>query len=1486
RVGPPTEVQEQSWAEIAEGRHVLLTAPTGSGKTMAAFLWSLNQFSTGRLPCGRTRVLYISPLKALNNDIQRNLIRPLQELSEYFKERGESFPAIRVQTRSGDTPESERRQMVRRPPEILITTPESLNLLLSSRNGRSMLETVATVILDEIHALIGSKRGVHLMSGVERLALSAGEFQRIALSATIKPIEAVVDFVAGYTLMGDQAAPHYRKREIAVVQTQASKQYALTIISPDRSEQGVIDQSIWSALVAQIMAIIERHRSTLIFTNSRRLCEKITNMINESVGELVAYAHHGSLSREVRFEVEQRLKRGELKAIVATNSLELGIDIGPLEQVVLVQSPNTISSAIQRIGRAGHQVGAVSSGTLFPTHAQDLLEATVLARAIVEQDIEPVRPVKNSLDVLSQVIISMLGVSDWDIDELYHVLRCCYSFHELDWSQYELVLEMLAGRYAQTRIRELRPKVTLDRLENRVRLKKGALFDLYLSGGTIPDRGYFKLRLEKDKTLLGELDEEFVWEAAIGQTFTLGTQNWQIVRMTPNEVFVHPAAADKLATPFWKADGFSRDYHYSERIGQFLEHMENKLGQGDPITELTDRYNLQTGPAQQLIDFLSSQREYTNAALPHRHHIVLEYVQTGPQQGPGNQLIIHTFWGSTLNQPYALALTAAWEQKFHHQPELYSTNDNIVLQLPHAISGEELLALVTCANLETLLRHKLESSGFFGARFRENAGRALLLTRTKFHERMPLWLTRLRSQKLLDAVRHFPDFPIVLETWRTCIWDEFDLVQLKQVLNELEIGSIAWSECHTFQLSPMARATAWRQTNYYMYLDDTPKNSGTSRLSSSLIQDIMTSPHLRQAFKNEIVSEFVAKRQRTFPGYLPDQADDVLDLVKERVMVSLDEWHVLEQGLLHSYPDQAGALIAQVQSKLEFVQSGAGKQIVVVAHEHADQVKILLEIPITAWSNQTTSSTPDTLGSPVLAATLLLEWLSFYGPLTVSEITCKTGLSPDLISRLIADLVETDGVLVGQFIQGSDQEYVCETKNYEILLRLSRAAARPVVQTRGLEWLAPFLASYQHLNLDNPQRENLEQCLEKLVCYPLPASLWETDILPARLNGYRPEWLDLLLKQSDLRWLGSEKERILFCFENELDLLSADDVDLLHTLSSESEQNGEAEIVTSPTARDHDNLIETLFRDPLARYDFSSLLRLSTLSPAELNEQLWAAVWAGALTSDSFASLRTALTCRFKIPDIVAGPEMQATRRRGHGTRFARWRGALPTTGSWFKLPCQTYKYDPLEQQEIIKERCKIVLDRYGIVFRELLTREMPLFNWSALVRTLRLLEWSGEVVTGHFFDGIPGLQFMSLKAFRLFQRHEHEYDRKLFWCNALDPISLCGTGLYALKHRLPQRNRRNHLVYRGPDLVFISENMGKNLTISVLPDDTELILILAPLRAMLERSFQPIRKIVVETINGRPAAQSPYLDIFRTAFDLSIDFKKIILHQHRDRLT
>ena len=1558
-IGLPTDLQMAAWPQISAGEHVLITAPTGSGKTMAAFLWAINELIAGKWPLGRISVLYVSPLKALNNDIRKNLMRPLSELRAVFSGSGEHFPPLGIAIRSGDTPQSERRRMLREPPEILITTPESLNLLLSSHGGRSMLTNIRTVILDEIHAVMDSKRGVHLITGVDRLVPLSGEFQRIALSATVRPLETVAQFVGGYRMVGDLRSPGYSARPVHIVSSSQKKDYRLTVRFPEAAADWDNRDSFWQPFVDEIKEIVVRNRSTLVFANSRRLCEKLTHLLNEGEQAPVAYAHHGSLSREIRAEVEKKLKAGELRAIVATNSLELGIDIGALDEVILLQAPPSFSSAIQRIGRAGHRVGEVSRGTLFPTDAQDILHTAVLSGGVLRQDIEAVHPILSPLDVLAQIIVSMTGVETWNLDDLYAQLKTSYPYQTLSRRQFDLVIEMLAGRYAGSRLRELKPRIAVDKLENTVTARKGALQAVYFSGGTIPDRGYFHLRHNESGARIGELDEEFVWEASIGQVFTLSTQNWKIERITHNDVFVTPARPGAAAPPFWKAEENLRDSHFSERIAGFLEAAEGLLEDSEvkaffqktpilnavaverlaglfsarsslllPCDSLFTLQCLDHSSLERLITFLVRQKETTGRPLPHRRHLLIEYISSGPGGYPGNQIVLHTIWGGRINRPFAMALEAAWEGRYGYRPELYPGNDSIMLQLPHEAGGEEILSLVTSVNFSGLIRKKLEGSGFFGARFRECAGRALLLTRRQLNERMPLWVSRLRSQRLLDSVLQYEDFPILLEAWRTCLKDELDLEGLAKVLAGLESGIITWSEARTGHPSPMAQSVSWPQINQYMYMDDQSRSGKGSKLRTDLLHEVVSIPELRPAVSVELAERFELKRQRLSPGYSPDSAPDLIEWVKERLLLPQSEWERLLGAMRRDHDLDPETVLVSIGAKLVRIHPPEATQPLIVALENLPRISLGLHWDIGSlpasrldsgetfqasqlrnFLSQFKDSEPASEDRDELFTAIFSEWLQFYSPRRMEFVRATLGLDNDRLAGAVEALIDAERLVSGRLKQNDEQDSICDSQNYEVMLRLSRAAAIPAFSALGVEWLQPFLAEWQGLVTPEPGAgpDGLFRRIEQLVSYPVPADLWETEIFPARLRPYDLSWLDSIMQQSDLRWVGMNGRRVAFSFEPDLDLLQEEGAEPaqaivakpaaqdLPIMSAEATGRSGGRAYGRPLLRlvpasdkgtqedtermEKDADIGRLFFDPAARYDFATLAGLSGAGSARLSDMLWKEVWQGKLTNDTFASLRHGIENNFTVSDAKA-LMARGSRRRRHSQRtgFSMWKGSLPMVGNWMRIRWPKREEDLLERAEREKERVRLLLDRYGILFRELLQNELPAFSWGNIFRALRLMELSGEVLTGYFFQGVPGPQFISHEAFRMLQRKFPE--ESVYWICATDPASVCGMRLDALKGKLPRRVPGTHLVYHGSKLVMESRRSAKTLIFHLPENAPYLQSYLGLLHHLLTRRFQPMRRIVIETINGEDASQSPYAEALKINFDVSSDFKNLILYQ------
>ena len=1413
----PTAVQEASWPIIAASEHALITAPTGSGKTLTAFLWSLSQFADGSLSTGSTKVLYVSPLKALNNDVQQNLLTPLAQLVADY-----GLPPLQVRVRSGDTEQSERQRMLRKPPDILITTPESLALMLTTQKGQTALQDVATVVVDEIHALVENRRGVRLMAALEQLSELAGEFQRIALSATVTPLQEVARYFGGFAADG-------QPRQIQQVNAAGDKQIDLQVKFPAAAhaaaERG---EKIWQPLCADFRQRIDHNRSTLLFVNSRRLAEKITLEINQGATQPRAYAHHGSLAKDVRHTVETRLKAGELDAIVATNSLEMGIDIGDLDEVIMVQSPPSVAATLQRIGRAGHRVNEVSRGCLYPSHAQDFVEAAALTRAVARRDIEPLQLLYKPLDVLAQIIIGMVANFERSVDSIYNLLRQCGPYHELSRDQYDLVIDMLSGRYAGSRVRELKPRIVLDRVTQRIKANRGAVLALYSSGGTIPDRGYFQLKHKDSGAKLGELDEEFVWEATIGDNFTLGTQHWRIHSITHNDVLVTEARSGNTLPPFWRSETFNRSVHFSAQICEFLYHAEDRLsGHSDLTAELVQDQHFEYAAASELVDYLQRQREHTQSALPHRKHILFERVLSGPAgyQGPDQPqlLVMHTFWGGRINRPWALALDVAWRQHRGCKPELHVDNNVIVVQCKSLNDGlaadfaEQLLNWVNADNLLTLLHERLEASGFFGARFRECAGRALLLTKQRFNQRLPLWMSRLQAKKLMSKIKSLEDFPIMLETWRTCLQDEFDLGALVTKLNACQAGEIRPSLVTSQTPSPFAQSVSFDQVSRYMYADDTPEDQEPSAISADLIQRAVFDPTLRPKIDADTIAEFVAKRQRHAPGYQPNTPEDWSEWLKERILIPLTE--------LPTAPDLPESAHTVTYDERQWLT-------------HLELVHGLYATGLLPGSAP--------LGVPPLQEQrskleLCREILSFYGPLTEAQIY-------QLLPSVPNDLFDADETFVqGELVQGNNANYWCDAENLETLIRFQRASRRQAIAPLAPDQLMHFWSTLHQLDGPAPDTSGLN-ALELLRTYPASLATWLTDLLPAR--GHHPRLLETALQRYDLRWQGTGKQNITFGYAEDLSLLGPQQ--------------------STPLA--------VYFTDPQGRYSYNQIADRAVfdhrkLNATELNEQWWQGVWQGQISSDTLEPLRQGIMRKFSLQS--AEGRSTASRRR-----MPKLRAAPSWSGAWLLHP-PIENDDPLGQLEANKERVRLLLDRYGWINRDLVNRErLPVvsganaqghWRWRDAFSALRIMELAGEVTLGHFVRDAETPQFATPSAVTAMSTNPSGAEH--FWLAATDPIAPCGLGL-GLEH-LPRRIDGNYLAFYAGELALVVENYGARLRYLVPPDHAELRRINQVIEHLVSNHD---RSVNIGTINGQSALGNAYLDGLRQVARVSHDHKQVAL--------
>jgi ATP-dependent Lhr-like helicase len=1442
--GEPTAVQKESWPRILEGEHVLALAPTGSGKTLAAFLVAISRFAEGIYNPAELCVLYVSPLKALNEDIRRNLLEPLSSLARRFAKEGRVFPEIRVDTRSGDTPQAERRRFLVRPPAILAVTPESLAILLLNPKARTLLGKVRYVVLDEIHAVLGSKRGAFLACQISRLSLLAGEFQRIALSATLCLPETAVLFAGGLKPRTTNGSG-FEKRPVSIVAPPAEKRIDFTVDFPPadetRAEIGPSGDSLsarYAAVIEIISEKIKRNRSTLVFTDSRRRAERIAFLLNERFGKTIAFAHHGSLSKDVRRAVEIRLAEGRLPCAVATGSLELGIDIGEIDEVILAGCPGQAAAALQRIGRSGHGVGRTSRGLLLPFHGLDLLAGAALAGAVRDREIEKCVQPENPLDVLAQLILAFCAEAPRNAGSLYETLKGFSPFENLSRASYDRVVQMLAGGYDTRRLRDIKARLYLDAETEELSASPGLLPLLYSSGGVITNKGSYSLRLG-DGTKIGELDEEFVWERRIGDTFSFGTRSWRIAGIGDEAVEV--AAQDKSAAyiPFWKAESGFRSPVLVRRI---LEILDAAQGGECSFAGLTEE------AAGELAHFLNAQKNtQAGVCLTGGRSVAVEITNNPGHTGELFSVILHTFRGGAVNYPFAMALAQYLEEALRLRVETIA-GDNAVLVLLSRFAGgdpEKIIRGALAVLGDGTARHKyfrmrLESSGVFGAAFREAAERAMLLPRAGFGKRTPLWITRQRAKRLFDIVSPWTDFPLIAEAWRSCLADQFDIAGFDDFLDGMRDGRIGVNFFTTQTPSPFARDVVWKETNRFMYeYDERPERRGVS-LSASVIEEALGEERRRPVLAAALVNDFCSKLRRELSGWAPKDELGLAEWVKERGAIPLDEWEILmkacDPGLRAAWEKDRS-----LNGRLKEIQPGSAGFPSFVHRENAE-----------IWTREPLA--------------LLSLWLRHEGPVSVSRVAEVFGTNSAKAETALGDLAEEGELVLNVKTETpggkTSAGFVCDRQNLEFLLRLSRKKSQSRITARPLARLVPFLARRQNI-LEKGNRP-----WSILACLSAPVRLWETEFFPIRCGetpetAYDPKALDAELEAGNLIWYGQGEERCGFCGFEDLDLVLPD-------------RNNESRFPADGESR-----------------DFWQLKEASGLDINACIQAVWEEAWKGCLSSTSWEPVRRGISAGFNPKEAKEGffppasspyPDsiFAAPRRRIPRALRERWKTGLPLCGRWISLApdiAENTFYDSMEKEELDRDRVRLLLRRWGILCRPLLEREEPALSWGKLLPAIRRLELAGELIAGRFFEGIDSLQFAAPDIAAELEAGDEE--KRIYWMNACDPASPAGLSARGFDPRLPPRIAANRLCFQGAELAAVSCRGGKDLNIFLQSEDPALPEALAGF-TFSSRRVKPLRRIIVETINGEPAAVSPYT-VFLKNMGFMAERKRLILWQKEE---
>ncbi len=1470
----PTPAQEGAWEAISSGHHALVVAPTGSGKTLAAFLWALDRLAVAPVPEDRTRrcrVLYVSPLKALAVDVERNLRSPLVGIGHAAARLGMPLPQVRVAVRSGDTPAADRRGFVRDPADILITTPESLFLMLTSA-ARESLAGVETVILDEVHAVAGTKRGAHLAVTLERLdALLERPAQRIGLSATVRPIEEVARFLAG-------------GRPVDIVAPPSTKEWDLQVVVPvpDLGELGAptgdlsgpaagepARASIWPHVEERIVDLVAAHRSTLVFANSRRLAERLTSRLNEiweerleesadpghrsetagsgdpGVGAgtgahgipaggrgtglaggmpaqvmaqagaargappLLARAHHGSVSKEQRSLIEEDLKAGRLPAVVATSSLELGIDMGAVDLVVQVESPPSVASGLQRVGRAGHQVGAVSRGVLFPKFRGDLVQTAVVVERMRAGAIESMRVPANPLDVLAQHIVAMCALEDWPVDDLEALVRRAAPFAGLSRLVLESVLDMLSGRYPSDEFAELRPRIVWDRVAGTLHGRKGAQHLAVTSGGTIPDRGLYAVFLASGDgpgRRVGELDEEMVYESRVGDTFTLGTSTWRIEDITHDRVLVTPAPGQPGRLPFWKGDTLGRPAELGAAVGAFVR----EIG-GLPEAAARHRVGaagLDDWATGNLLGYLAEQREAI-PQLPTDRMIVIERFRD--ELGDW-RVVVHSPFGSPVHAPWALAVAARMRERFGVDVQAMHGDDGIVLRLPdvdldldlHLDNGidpphgpardgapdarmggddltarpgggsrngptarntdaftQELLDLILLEPDEVadLVTAQVGGSALFAARFRECAARALLLPRRRPGRRQALWQQRQRASQLLEVASQYPSFPIVLEAVRECVQDVFDVPGLVGLMRAIQAREVSALAVQTTVPSPFARSLLFGYVAQYLYEGDSPlaeRRAAALALDPTLLAELLGTGEglsLRDLLDPAAVAATEAELQRLVPDRAARDAEDLADLI--RVLGPLDLDGLVARTTI-SDPRIVGEWLVDLEVSRRIIRVRIGGQERWAAVEDAGRLRDALGSSLPVGVPQAfLAPVPDPLGD------LVARFARSHGPFGVSAVAAWLGLGPAVVRDALRRLVAAGRVVEGELRPegshdaagvGRGTDY-CDSGVLRTLRRRSLAALRAEVEPVGPADYARFLPAWQGVGGSLGGPEGLLRAIEQLGGAVLPASAVESLVLPSRVTAYQSAWLDELLAAGEVLWQGHGA-------------LPGDDGWVSLHLADLAPVT-----MTAPTETVHLGPVHTAILDCLGNggaFFFRTLADAVSQSAGpttddQVRAALWDLVWGGRVSGDTLAPLRALL-----------GGGRTAHRRRpttGARGRYAARSAVLgrPTTGlgSAESTPGGALGRAPrfsatagdvvgrwalLPSREAdptvtAYTRAEVLLDRYGVLTRGSVAAEDVPGGFAGVYRVLAAAEESGRVRRGYFVEGLGAAQFGSTGA-------------------------------------------------------------------------------------------------------------------------------------------
>jgi ATP-dependent Lhr-like helicase len=1408
----PTPAQQLGWPAIAQGRNTLLLAPTGSGKTLAAFLACLDHLWRNERTAPGARIVYVSPLKALNEDIARNLRAPLDGVLATAESLGKPLLPLRVAVRTGDTPTAERQRFVRKPPDILITTPESLHLMLTSR-ARETLRRVSHVIVDEIHALAPNKRGVFMALLLERLeAVNPASFVRIGLSATQRPLEEVARYLGGRKRIADAGGTvRFEPRPVTIVDAGRRKELDLEVSFPGHPIGSQLEGSVWPAIEQRLFNMVQSHRSTIVFTNNRRVAERLTAHLNElASGAELARSHHGSLSLDRRRATEEALKRGELPAVVATASLEMGIDMGAVDLVCQIESPGAISRGLQRVGRAGHLVGRASKGRLIAKTTADLLESAALARAMLEGQVEVVRVPVNCLDVLAQQVVACVAMDAWDAPALFDLVRGAYPYRDLTAPAFEAILKLVSGRFHMAVFRDLRARVSWDRVHNRLNALPGTAQLALVGGGTIPDTGNFPLYLGDGGPRIGELDEEFVLERRVGDTFVLGTSSWRIEAIEPQRVLVGPAAGRSALMPFWRGEAAGRTVELGTVVGALTRELAARRDDPEVLAWLQAEYRLDPASARLLRDYVARQVRHVGAAPDDRTVLVETFRDPAGELG----LAVLTPYGARFHNALRLLLQARLRDRLGISVASLHGSEGALFRLPEADEPPRgLFADLTPELAEQAIRDELSESALLGLRFRQNAGRALLMPRPDPARRTPLWLQRLRARDLLQGIRKFPDFPILVETYRECLDDDLELPALRAFLERMAAGEIRVVEHQGLVPSPFVSGLIFKFSLNYLYEWDDPKRADAPRagVDTELLDPLLDSTSSGALLDPQAIARVEGRLRGA--GHPPRTVEEMAEWLGRLGDLAPSELAGPMVGFLAELETNARASTIELPGTREPRRWIGAEEAALYATAFAAEV------------DQTATST------------IVRRYLQTHALIGLDDLMARYPLDPATATDLLERFTD-EGELVRVGDDGAARW--ADRRNLGEVRRLTLAIRRREAVAVLPEVFADFVLRRQHLH-PAARREGsaaVGLALEQLAGFAAPAEVWETQLLPARVRDYRPGWLDEALASGAWSWrAAAEAARDPLVAIVPREFAGGWPVTDDPQAASEPEQAVLAELERRGA----------LFVDELARG--------LALSPSSVRAALTGLLCQGSVTNDRFDPLRAGASSHAEALAQASAASRAGRARLGRSTRLA---SARPE-GRWSRLAA-TCAVDP---EVSLLAWASALLDRYGVLTRETAELEPWAPPWRELAHALARAELRGEVRRGYFVEGLSGIQYALAETAESLSRlaAEPQNDPPPVLVATLDPGNLFGAGapfdiplLEGGTARLV-RAAGNFVVFNAGRPVLIVEARGRRLTGLASASEAELRLALALLPSLAGAGRRALK---VETYNTAATLASP----------------------------